>query len=380
MRMLIATKEFRILGKSYPGLPILLDNAMVIVSPALTFLIYICIALGRAKSLGTWEQYGRAMYDFFGYCEANKLDWKYPGKEDGVTVVTAYRDWNAGENGLSSITINFRLSVIFRFYEFAVKKNWIPRLPEGLERVKLQNANTDLLKIDKTGGYFSDVFLSRPESEIRILTVEQIEKLLEALNNKTHKLIVRLGLRSGLRKEELFTFPVKYIVDPDENAANKQNYRVNLNPKEMRTKGGKGRGIDIPASLMRDLWDYVQHYRGERAILATTEGAKKILFLNQAGEPWAASGRGLNKILDELSVEFKVTPHMLRHTYATHTLYVLEFKPRKFNSLIYIRDRLGHKHVSTTEIYLHFLELIDNEILDEFQQELDEWFDNADTA
>lgn len=61
------------------------------------------------------------------------------------------------------------------------------------------------------------------------------------------------------------------------------------------------------------------------------------------------------QLLNNLGLSFKVTPHTLRHTYATHTLYEMRQRKTQIDPLLYIRDRLGHSSILTTEKYLHYL-------------------------
>ena len=73
-------------------------------------------------------------------------------------------------------------------------------------------------------------------------------------------------------------------------------------------------------------------------------------------------------------MEFHVTPHMARHTYATYTLHRLNERGFKGDPLPYLRDHLGHSSVSSTQIYLHPLEQLDVGLLMLHEQELDAVF------
>jgi integrase len=61
---------------------------------------------------------------------------------------------------------------------------------------------------------------------------------------------------------------------------------------------------------------------------------------------------------------------MLRHTYATHMLAALAKSRNVGNALLYIRDRLGHSSVKTTEKYLHYVDAVAESIMDEYQNDL----------
>jgi len=152
------------------------------------------------------------------------------------------------------------------------------------------------------------------------------------------------------------------------------NYRVTLNPSEMKTKNNKIRQVDIPVSLMNDLWSFIKYERQARASLCNDKEDKKLLFLTEHGKRFSNGGRGLNTLYKELALPFKLNPHILRHTYATHTLYALTKMNLPMVPLIYVRDRMGHSSIKTTEIYLHFIELVDDSVLDTMQNNMTAYY------
>lgn len=375
MRLTFSTSDFKISDIAYPGFPILLDAFMNIQWHVLNFLIYVCTVEGRANNLATWDQYGRGLYDFFGFCEANGYDWKVTTRTSKHTTIDKYRNWSMAECGLEPSTVNDRLRIIYRFYEYALEECWIQNLPWQGKKELLKDNKPGLVKKDTTGGN-RGVSNGRKASitTISILSRTQIAITMEAIANLELKLITRLGLACGLRKQELLTFPTKYIVDPKEYPASKMNYRIKLNPDEMKTKNNKIRQIDIPASLMNDLWSYTKYDRQTRASLCNDKEDKKLLFLTEHGKRFSNGGRGLNTLYKELALPFKLNPHILRHTYATHTLFVLKKMNLPMEPLIYVRDRLGHSSIKTTEIYLHFIELVDDSVLDTMQNNMAEYY------
>ena len=138
----------------------------------------------------------------------------------------------------------------------------------------------------------------------------------------------------------------------------------------MRTKGDKSRTIHIPVSLMVDLWDYVIHERN--ATIRQYGTAPKTLFVTAKGAPWSIR-TSLNNQLNRLDLSFSCHPHILRHTYATHTLKsLMSRESTTFNPLIYVRDRLGHSSITTTEKYLHFLDDIEDDLRTRYQEEIEE--------
>lgn len=375
MRLIFSTNEFKISGAPFPGFPILLDAFMNIQWQVLNFLINLFTKGEKFYSLPTWEQYGRSLYDYFSFCEANGYDWKATNNTSKHSIIEKYRNWSMAECALEASTVNDRLRIIYSFYEHALEECWIQSLPWKGRKELLKDYKPGLIKQNTTGGDHSYSTYRKPSiTTIRILSLTQINTMLEAITNLELKLITRLALACGLRKQELLTFPTKYMEDPNGYPATKINYRIILNHNEMKTKNDKSRQVDIPVSLMIDLWSYIKYDREARSSLCSNEKDKKLLFLTEHGKPFANGGRGLNTLYKELALPFKLNPHILRHTYATHTLYVLTKMNLPMVPLIYLRDRLGHSSIKTTEIYLHFMELVEDSVLDTMQNNLAEYY------
>ena len=129
---------------------------------------------------------------------------------------------------------------------------------------------------------------------------------------------------------------------------------------------------------MWELFDYLSF--GERASKAKLGRRKRPtgtepLFLNSDGVSF--SEKGLNNAYRRLwagnnpCLAFKVTPHMLRHTFATFELFHQSQRMAMGQALAGVRDRLGHSSVQTTSIYLHCIDLMEDAELNLYQEELD---------
>ena len=77
----------------------------------------------------------------------------------------------------------------------------------------------------------------------------------------------------------------------------------------------------------------------------------RILFLNKNGGPLTARGVRviLNSIINKMGETFKITPHMLRHSFASSML-------NNGADLRTVQELLGHENLSTTQIYTHVSE------------------------
>ncbi len=371
MRLVFATEDFRVIGQPYPGFPLIVDREMRSVAPVRDFLIHECLHRGRVRSKMSWSAYGQVMYDYFGFLEAREIDWRDGQFDDNHSIVAAYRDWSLETVGLSMGTINYRLRLIIRFYRYAHRQGWIDWLPFDIEEVIVPQRAGFLAHTDKSGGVrrSPDVLLAERKPVIKVMTREESRKLLEGTKgNATVNNIIRMGLATGLRKAELLTFPRKYVTNPARENTHRSMIRVNCDPRDMALKQDKPRGIDVPRALMERLWDYCLHERHQRLMDNAAEDPG-TLFVNQRGRAFSLRASSIAEMMQKV-LGFSY-PHMLRHAYATYTLHELRRRGSTFDPLIYVRDRLGHSSITTTERYLHYLTLVEDDVVTAYQEELD---------
>jgi len=378
-----STEDFTIQGISYPGIPLLVNEEMEVVEPVLRFIVYQAVQNGRVRSKKTILSYANSLYDFFSFMEANNLNWNQscrPDESTEITVVALYRSWSVSLTGKASLmasTINTRLAAIRQFYEFCLKRGTINRLPwDGVRRVARHGHQSAMrhtrssLHTDST-----DLRLKTYKQTPKVLTLNQAKQLVQAIDNRTLNLIVKLALTTGMRREELITFQLESICRPSSSQINNR-LPVDLisRPNGQRTKGNRARTIYIPAPLMMELYEYTRFGEGVRRtkLADGIEEHLSYLFLNLKGESF--SERALNTLLSKLyqsgRIDFHVTPHMLRHTYATMELYAESHTKDMGQALAWVRDRLGHSSIQTTMIYVHCIEQLDDHELHHYQNEL----------
>jgi site-specific recombinase XerC len=116
---------------------------------------------------------------------------------------------------------------------------------------------------------------------------------------------------------------------------------------------------------MADLWMYVAVERQTRIL----NDSATELFLTKEGRRYKT--RSVWKLYSEnMGAGLHVYPHLLRHTYATHTLAAVSKIMNVGNALLYVRDRLGHSSIKTTEVYLHYKDDIAVAVSEQYQAEL----------
>ncbi|ANX12274.1 tyrosine recombinase XerC [Fictibacillus arsenicus] len=114
----------------------------------------------------------------------------------------------------------------------------------------------------------------------------------------------------------------------------------------VKGKGKKERYVPIGSFAKEALERYISD--GRKLLLEKTENRSDSLFLNYKGEPLSArSVRNiLNKIIEESSLNIHISPHVLRHTFATHML-------NEGADLRAVQELLGHSQLSSTQVYTH---------------------------
>ena len=111
-------------------------------------------------------------------------------------------------------------------------------------------------------------------------------------------------------------------------------------------KGNKERIVPLGDIAIKYLNIYINEYRGE----LIKKQSSTYLFLNNAGRPISRQGffKILKKICSYAGIEKIVSPHVLRHSFATHLL-------TNGADLRIIQELLGHSDIATTQIYAHLV-------------------------
>lgn len=216
-------------------------------------------------------------------------------------VLKLFMDFLKEQNEISSIPIPSE-SVI------KVKQNKLPKMPIFLELKEIRNLNKALEELCKT-----------EYTKIRNIY------------------IINLMLNTGMRISEVLKITLE-----DLRRSKANGYIV------IRGKGNKERYFPIDISDFSDdhkIKSYISKYIEYRVDIDTTENS---LFVSLKGEK--ISQRYIQKILKE-GAEFsqlnkKISPHKLRHTFATHIL-------RNGANIRHVQELLGHSSISTTQIYTH---------------------------
>jgi len=397
MRLFFTTEEFIYKGNPAQLVPFLCYDNMEFVVDVNDYLMWLSLENSHTSSPATWKSHAESLYDYFSWLHANNLEWDLKPKKgtDGeeITNVAIYRNWSlslinpdTGTSKLQKSTVRKRLTHLMSFYRWAQLRGRIYFLPWNADFRIIEAGHPSMYRHTRAGRIVSRDNL-RPKAikkAIPLLTISQCKDLINTCQTKTLLLMTKLMLQTGLRNEECRTFPRKYIFDPT-RLLERNRIPLNLDPADMSLKGSKPRRIYLTWQLMKELFDYLNFGEGvERAKLFQKNFKEKTArtFLNVDGEYW--SEKGLNNAYRKLWVReekppilsFRVTPHMLRHTFATFELYSESKRTNIGNALAWVRDRLGHRSIATTTVYVHCLDLMEESELNIYQKELDDMMGN----
>jgi len=170
---------------------------------------------------------------------------------------------------------------------------------------------------------FGNVKMPKKDKRLpEVLTKDEVRILIDAADNRKSRLIISLLYSSGLRVSELVNLKLD-----DVNLGDKTGW-------VRKGKGSKDRLFTISENLAEELQEYLKGREHEfvfsKTKPLTTRNIQKIIKLT-------AARAGIQK---------KVTPHTLRHSFATHLL-------EQGTDIRYIQSLLGHQSISTTQIYAH---------------------------
>jgi len=183
--------------------------------------------------------------------------------------------------------------------------------------------------LNRTMNYLQIPRVKAPKKLPEILTKDEIFELIGNSSNLKHKALLLLAYGSGLRVGELTSLKVKDI--------DSESMRVFV-------RGGKGkkdRYTILSENALYALRDYWRKYRPKNSEGYLFPDIKNVDHLSVA-----AVTRAIETALAKTNIQKKISPHTLRHCFATHLL-------EDGYSLLQIKEMLGHASIQSTTIYLH---------------------------
>lgn len=285
---------------------------MEIAATISSFLMHVKVEKGLSSN--TSSAYRRDLGKFQVFAQKRKLSLEDVNRDDLVDFLASlYRQ------KLESRTVARNLVTLRNFFRFAQIQDLIPADPSrNLESPKIRRS---------LPGY---------------LRLEEVERLLTQPDSKT-----ALGLRDRAMLEVLYSTGLRVseltglrVSDLDSNSG----------CVRCIGKGDKERVVPVGRKALDMVAKYLRESRSE--LLRQAKGPSSVaLFVNRRGAP--LSRVGVWKILSaygrRAGLRVALTPHMLRHSFATHLL-------ERGADLRSVQLMLGHADISTTQIYTHVVE------------------------
>ena len=219
------------------------------------------------------------------------------------------------------------LDIACNLSEEELRRSILKDIDKGKSTSSIKQKYAALKILYKINGCKQEFKIPHYKTESRlpdVLNKVEVKEIIDYIKNPIHKLIVQLIYSGGLRVSEV----------------------VNLQPKDLdvernvmivrQGKGAKDRITLLPESIKENLLKHL-----------LKNNPKKYFFESNRGKKY--SKRTIEEIVSQNSkkaINRKITPHTLRHSFATHLL-------ESGTDIRYIQKLLGHKNLRTTQIYTH---------------------------
>ena len=262
----------------------------------------------KKLSENTLQSYRRDIIQFEEYLDNQRLVYSKIDKKD----IKEYIDY-LKKIGKKTSTISRNLASIRSFYQYQVRVKKVKRDPtDGIQSPKIEKKAPSVLTSD----------------EVELLLEQPKDVDLKGMRDKA---MLEFAYATGMRVTEIISLNID-----DVNVA--ESYVTCKN-------GSKSRNIPIGTISMKALEEYIKE---ARPYLIKTDN-EKSLFVNVNGK--RLTRQGFWKIIkyykEQAHITKDITPHVLRHSFATHLL-------QNGADLKSIQMMLGHSDISSTQVYMQF--------------------------
>lgn len=266
------------------------------------------LRLERGLAANTIEAYSRDLTHLRSYIEMIGVDLPEVSADDIHNFLASLRDLGIGARSQARM-----LSAVKAFFRFLMAENKV--------------ASDPCANIESPG---------LPRTLPDVLSVEDIDAMEEAIDPESNEglrnlAIIEMLYGSGLRVTELCEARIS---------------RINLDEGWLLVdgKGSKQRMVPVSPRAVALLNNWLQ----QRELLNVRKGDNDILFLNRRGGKLTRVMIFyiVKSLAEKAGIGKRVSPHTLRHSFATHLL-------EGGASLRAIQEMLGHESLATTEIYVH---------------------------
>ncbi|MFH1858115.1 MAG: site-specific tyrosine recombinase XerD [Candidatus Omnitrophota bacterium] len=266
------------------------------------------LSVERGLALNTLSSYHRDLEKYFQYLSKKGVSLEKVGREDIRSFMMVEKD-----KGLSATSISRGLATLRTFHRFLVREGFLKDDPTSLlESPKLWQKLPDVLSIAEV-----DRLLSAPSG--RNWMALRDRALLECL------------YAAGLRVSELASLKLEDV-------------HLDVGFLRCLGKGNKERIVPLGKTAVLAVRRYLK--RARPRLLRSKD--KDCLFLSRLGRRLSRQSlwKIIRKSAHEARIQKRITPHTLRHSFATHLL-------ERGADLRAVQEMLGHSDISTTQRYTH---------------------------
>jgi len=266
------------------------------------------LQLEKKYSHNTIKAYENDIMSFSDY-NKNEFDQSSISKVD----YSQLRSWivKLVESKISNRSINRKISSLNTYYKFLLKIEKIKKNPLDNHRA---------LKTKK--------IIQLPFSEKEVISALDINNFQNSFEGKRDRLIIEMLYSTGIRRIELTGLKIKDI---------------DFSSKRIKVLGKRNKERFIP--MLESTISLINEYMDYRNELKRIK-SKDFLFLTSKGEKIYENlvYRITNKYFEYVSTKVKKSPHILRHSFATHLL-------NNGADLNAVKDLLGHSSLAATQVY-----------------------------
>ncbi len=279
------------------------------------------LAVERGLADNTVISYALDLKQFKNYCQKKGI---YNASSiNRITVLNYLIDLK--KRGLSPATLSRKMASIKMFCRFLVEEGRLEKDPtENMESPGIKKSLPAVLN----------------QEEVAVLLEQPRTGNTAGLRDKA---MLELMYATGMRVSELLALDIQHV-DCEHGFV------------RCTGKGSRERIVPVGSVAVKYLVEYLQRGR----VKIKNSRYEKALFLNMRGKRLTRQGfwKLLKKYARKAGITTEITPHTLRHSFATHLL-------ENGADLRAVQEMLGHADISTTQIYTH---LTSTRLLDQFQK------------
>lgn len=270
------------------------------------------------------ESYMRDIHQYIEFLESEKIsNWNQVDRYDIVLFFQRMKESGKSESSIVRMTSSLR-----QYHQYLRQENI---------------TETDPMQYVQTA--------KKGETLPKVLSLNEVERLLETPDVEKEiglrdRAILEIMYATGLRISELVNLRLDEL-------------HLTMGFIQTIGKGNKERIIPIGEEAVKWMNEYLEDSRP--LLESRTQEASPYVFLNARGKGLTRQGvwKNLKKTVQLAGIKKNVTPHMLRHSFATHLL-------ENGADLRIVQELLGHSDISTTQIYTHITTARKKDVYDQY--------------